>query len=137
MLSPGAAMLATEFSANGRNRQSPRYPVNALLSFWYVMLTKDLVVTTIGVGLDPYLGVYHRSRCGRPVLALDLAKEFRPLIADSTVLGLLNNGEIGPSDFIRRAGAVGVDAKRTPNCAARLRAPSRSRSPAPDLRISD
>ena len=42
---------------------------------------KDLVAVTLGVGFDPYLGVYHRSRYGRPSLALDLAEEFRPLIS--------------------------------------------------------
>jgi CRISPR-associated protein Cas1 len=111
MLSPTVSEWAAEFSANGRNRRPPRDPVNALLSFCYAMLTKDLVAVTLGVGLDPYLGVYHRSRYGRPALALDLAEEFRPLIADSTVIGLLNNGEIGPADFIRRGGAVAL----TPN----------------------
>jgi CRISPR-associated protein Cas1 len=72
------------------------------------MLTKDLFAVTLGVGFDPYLGVYHRSRYGRPALALDLAEEFRPLVADSVVLALLNNGEIGPTDFISRAGGVAL-----------------------------
>ncbi len=100
--------FAQEFSQLGRNRRPPSDPVNALLSFCYSMLSKDLVAVCLGVGLDPYLGVYHRSRYGRPALALDLAEEFRPLIADSVVVGLLNNGEIGPNDFIRRAGAVAL-----------------------------
>jgi CRISPR-associated protein Cas1 len=37
---------------------------------------------------------------------LDLAEEFRPLLADSVVLGLVNNRELGTSDFLVRAGAV-------------------------------
>jgi CRISPR-associated protein Cas1 len=100
--------FAAEFSQLGRNRRPPPDPLNALLSFCYSMLTKDLVAITLGVGLDPFLGVYHRSRYGRPSLALDLAEEFRPLIADSVVIGLLNTGEITASDFIRRAGAVSL-----------------------------
>ena len=36
----------------------------------------------------------------------DLAEEFRPLIGDSVVLTLVNNGEVTPSSFIRRAGGV-------------------------------
>jgi len=106
----GAADIAAEFTQLGRNRRPPRDPLNALLSFCYSMLTKDLVAITLGVGLDPYLGVYHRSRYGRPSLALDLAEEFRPLIADSVVIGLLNNAEITASDFLRRAGAVALTA---------------------------
>jgi CRISPR-associated protein Cas1 len=108
MVAPAAAPLVAEFSVLGRNRRPPPDPLNALLSFCYSMLSKDLVATTLGVGFDPYLGIYHRSRYGRPALALDLAEEFRPLIADSVVLGLLNNGEITASDFLRRAGAVSL-----------------------------
>lgn len=115
MLGEPATDIAAEFSQLGRNRRPPRDPLNALLSFCYSMLTKDLVAVTLGVGLDPYLGVYHRSRYGRPSLALDLAEEFRPLVADSVVIGLLNNGEITNADFIRRAGAVALtpDGRRT------------------------
>ncbi len=108
MLSESCTRFAAEFSALGRNRRPPRDPLNALLSFCYSMLTKDLVAVTLGVGLDPYLGVFHRSRHSRPALALDLAEEFRPLIADSVVIGVLNNGEIGPRDFVRRGGAVAL-----------------------------
>ncbi|RZS44717.1 CRISPR-associated Cas1 family protein /CRISPR-associated Cas4 family exonuclease [Herbihabitans rhizosphaerae] len=108
MLAPVAGDIAAEFSSLGRNRRPPLDPLNALLSFCYSMLTKDLVAVTLGVGLDPYLGVYHRSRYGRPALALDLAEEFRPLVADSVVIGLLNNAEIGEGDFLRRAGAVAL-----------------------------
>ena len=108
MLSDACAGFANEFSLLGRNRRPPTDPLNALLSFCYSMLTKDLVAVALGVGLDPYLGVFHRSRHSRPALALDLAEEFRPLIADSVVIGVLNNGEIGSRDFIRRGGAVAL-----------------------------
>jgi CRISPR-associated protein Cas1 len=37
---------------------------------------------------------------------LDLAEEFRSIIADSVVLTLVNNGEVSPTSFLRRAGAV-------------------------------
>ncbi|MCP2261641.1 CRISP-associated protein Cas1 [Streptoalloteichus tenebrarius] len=106
-----APEFADAFAASGRNRRPPRDPVNAMLSFSYALLLKDLIATTLAVGLDPYLGVYHRIRYGRPALALDLAEEFRPLIADSTVLSLINNAEISASDFISRAGAFSL----TPN----------------------
>jgi CRISPR-associated protein Cas1 len=91
-----------------RNRRPPRDPVNALLSFLYALLTKEMMVTLVGVGFDPYLGFYHQPRYGRPALALDLMEEFRPLVADSVAIGLINNGELRPSDFIARAGAVSL-----------------------------
>ncbi len=72
------------------------------------MLMKDVLVTLIGVGFDPYLGFYHQPKYGRPALALDVMEEFRPLVADSVVISLINNGEIRPSDFIARAGSVAL-----------------------------
>ena len=93
----------TAFEFTSRNRRPPRDPVNAMLSFLYSLLVKEMVVAAIGVGFDPYLGFYHQPRYGRPALALDLMEEFRPLIADSVVISLINNGEIRPQDFITRA----------------------------------
>ena len=100
-----------EFDFTGRNRRPPTDRVNALLSFMYSMLAKDTVVACLAAGLDPYVGVYHQPRFGRPALALDLAEEFRPLIGDSAVLTAINNGEVKPSDFVHRAGGVALSAE--------------------------
>jgi len=96
------------FDIDGRNRRPPRDPINALLSFLYSLLTKDLTITLQAVGFDPLLGFLHQPRYGKPALALDLAEEFRPLIADSTVLSLVNNREVQAHDFLCRAGAVAL-----------------------------
>ena len=109
MLAPTTGLDVAAFDANGRARRPPPDPINALLSFVYALLVKDLTVTLTLVGLDPFVGVYHRPRYGRPALALDLAEEFRPLIADSTVIQVVNNGEIRPSHFTRRAGGCQLD----------------------------
>lgn len=97
-----------EFNIEGRNRRPPRDPVNALLSFVYAILAKELTLAVQAVGFDPMLGFYHRPRYGRPSLALDLTEEFRPLVADSTVLTLVNTGEVTPASFVRRAGGVAL-----------------------------
>jgi CRISPR-associated protein Cas1 len=104
-----------EFDFRARVRRPPVDPVNALLSFLYSLLVKECVGALLAVGLDPYRGLYHRLRYGRPSLALDLAEEFRPLVADSTVLTLVNNGMVGASDFVRRgeACALKTNARRT------------------------
>jgi len=96
------------YDVDGRNRRPPRDPVNAVLSFVYSLLTKELTVTLNSVGFDPMLGFLHRPRYGRPSLALDLAEEFRPLIADSVTLMAFNNGEINADSFLARAGAVAL-----------------------------
>lgn len=102
--------LGEDFAFTERNRRPPRDAVNAMLSFVYSMLVKDTTVAALAAGLDPFVGLYHRPGFGRPALALDLAEEFRPLIADSTVMTAVNNGEVRPSDFIKRAGAVALTA---------------------------
>ncbi len=88
------------FRFERRNRRPPTDPVNALLSFAYAMLTRTFTVTLSAIGFDPYLGFYHRPRYGRPALALDLMEPFRPIVADSTVLQAINNGEVRPDDFL-------------------------------------
>lgn len=108
MLSDQDSDIALSFSEGGRNRRPPRDPVNCLLSFVYGLLLKDLVAVCLGVGLDPFIGVLHAPRFGRPSLALDLAEEFRPLIADSVVLRVLNNGEVKRTDFISRSRGVAL-----------------------------
>lgn len=94
------------FDFQGRNRRPPRDPINCMLGYVYGLLVKELTAVSYAVGFDPYLGFYHRPRFGRPALALDLAEEFRPLIAESVVVNLVNNGEIRSSDFLVRAGGV-------------------------------
>ncbi len=84
-----------------RARRPPTDPVNALLSYGYVILTSQVASTIAGVGFDPYIGYLHASRYGKPALALDLMEEFRPIIVDSVVLSLLNNRQLSPGDFTR------------------------------------
>ncbi len=88
------------FRFDRRNRRPPADPVNALLSFAYSMLTRAFTVMLSGIGFDVYRGFYHQPRYGRPALALDLMEPFRPIVADSTVLQAINNGEVKPDDFL-------------------------------------
>jgi len=97
-----------DFAFNHRNRRPPGDPVNAMLSFAYALFTKDWAITLAAVGFDPYLGFYHQPRYGRPALALDMMEPFRPLVPDSVVLWSVNNGVVGPADFLRRGGAVAL-----------------------------
>ena len=96
------------FDFESRNRRPPKDPVNSMLSYVYSMLVKDFTVILLSVGFDPFLGFYHRPRYGRPALALDLMEEFRSIIGDSVVINVINNGEIGMSDFIERSNSVTI-----------------------------
>jgi CRISPR-associated protein Cas1 len=99
-----------------RNRRPPLDPINALLSFSYMLLVKEVTSALETVGLDPYMGFLHRNRPGRPSLALDLMEELRPIIADRFVLTLINRKEVSENGFqTRENGAVVLenDARQT------------------------
>lgn len=98
------------FSFEERNKHPPRDPVNATLSYLYGILVKECFVTLLAVGFDPYLGFYHRPKYGKPALALDLMEEFRPIIADSVAITMLNNRELQRDSFVITK--VGVSLKK-------------------------
>ena len=96
------------FDFEKRNRRPPTDPVNALLSFAYALLVRAWTVTLAAVGFDPFRGLFHQPRYGRPALALDLMEPFRPLLADSVVVQVINNREVRAADFKAAAGAVSL-----------------------------
>ena len=96
------------FDFRVRNRRPPRDPVNALLSLGYSLLAKDCAIAAASVGFDPYVGLYHQPRFGRPALALDIMEEFRPLIADSVAVTLINNRMLDESHFVRAGNAANL-----------------------------
>ncbi|GAB4250827.1 MAG: CRISPR-associated endonuclease Cas1 [Acidobacteriota bacterium] len=100
---PGGA-----FTFEGRNKRPPRDPINALLSFGYALLTRELTIAAFVVGFDPFLGFYHQVRHGKPSLALDLMEEFRPLVVDSAVLTVVNNGEVQRGHFVEALGGIAM-----------------------------
>jgi CRISPR-associated protein Cas1 len=99
------------FDFERRNRRPPRDPINALLSFAYSLLTRDLTITCHAVGFDPFVGFYHQMRFGRPALALDLIEGFRPLVADSAVITAINTRMVTADDFLRAGQAVALTQK--------------------------
>lgn len=97
-----------------RSRRPPLDPINALLSFFYTLLTHDCRSALEGVGLDPAAGFLHRLRPGRPSLALDLMEELRAPMADRLALSLTNRGQIRARDFrvMENGATVMTDAAR-------------------------
>ena len=114
-----AGMLKPESGSDGqftfdfrvRNRRPPRDPINALLSLGYSLLAKDCTIAAASVGFDPSVGLYHEPRFGRPALALDIMEEFRPLIADSVAVTLVNNRMLDESHFVRAGNAINLTAR--------------------------
>lgn len=101
----------SDLTFDGRNRRPPRDGVNALLSFLYSILGKDISGGLQGVGLDPQVGFLHADRSGRDSLAQDILEEFRAWWVDRMVLSLINRGQIKAQDFTQEAsGAVNIKA---------------------------
>ena len=108
MLAEGAKEDVPAFAFAKRNRRPPTDPVNAMLSLAYALLTRVFTTAISATGLDPYMGLYHRPRHGRPALSLDLMEPFRPIVADSCVIQAINNGEIKPGDFVFNGSACSL-----------------------------
>ena len=82
-----------------RTKRPPEDHINSLLSLTYVMMRNEVLSALRQYNLDPFLGVLHADRHGRPSLALDLQEEFRPLFCDSFVTRLVNRDTITHDEF--------------------------------------
>lgn len=94
------------FRFESRSRRPPRNEVNAVLSFVYTLLTREISSALETVGLDPAAGYRHTLRPGRPSFALDLIEELRAPLCDRFTLSLFNLGQLGEKDFNSDSEAV-------------------------------
>ena len=94
-------LLQRDLGFKGRVYHPPTDPVNALLSFGYALLQKDVTAAAKLVGFDVYIGFFHTVQYGRPSLVLDLMEEFRAVVVDVVVLDLINGGRMTANDFKR------------------------------------
>ncbi len=92
-------MCLGELPFAGRTTRPPRDPMNALLSFGYVLVASELQALLDAIGFDPYVGFYHDLAYGRASLALDLLEEFRHPLIDRFVLSMNNLRVLVASDF--------------------------------------
>jgi CRISPR-associated protein Cas1 len=82
--------IPQDLHPNGRNRRPPLDRYNALLSFGYSLLLKDVLNAVLVVGLEPALGFYHQPRSQAQPLVLDLIEIFRVPLVDIPVLNSIN-----------------------------------------------
>ncbi len=106
-----ARLLRDPMHFTRRRRRPPTDPINAMLSLGYTLLLHQVSSALQAVGLDPYAGFLHQPRYGRPALALDLMEEFRPTIADSVVLNIVNHRILTEKDFQEELGVVHLKAQ--------------------------
>lgn len=103
-------LLKQSMGFDGRNRRPPTDPVNALLSFGYVLLMNHVLSAAQIAGFDPYVGYLHSEGYGKPALALDLMEEMRTPIVDSVVLTVINKQIIRTTHFEETMGVYRLTA---------------------------
>jgi CRISPR-associated protein Cas1 len=91
--------LTEGWTFESRSKRPPEDHINSLLSLTYVMVKNEVLAALRQYNLDPFLGVLHADRHGRPSLALDLQEEFRPIFCDAFVTRLVNRGTIQHEEF--------------------------------------
>lgn len=82
--------LDERFCFQGRNRRPPQDRLNALLSFGYALLYRDVLQAILAVGLEPAFGFLHRPRSTAHPLALDLMELFRVPLWDMPLVASVN-----------------------------------------------
>ena len=75
-------------------------PVNALLSFGYMLVFNELNSLLEACGFDVFIGFLHSIRYGRASLAADMIEELRSPVIDRLVIYLINKGVVKPTQFI-------------------------------------
>jgi len=98
-------LFKQDLGFDGRHRRPPTDPINALLSFGYVLLMNHVLSAVQIAGFDPYIGYLHSEGYGKPALALDLMEEMRTPIVDSVVLTIINKQILQAHHF---EGTMGV-----------------------------
>ena len=101
----GKAFKNPEFHFDGRSKRPPLDPVNAVLSFLYTLFTNEFAAGLETVGLDSYIGFYHKLRSGRNSLACDLVEEARCIVERFTIT-LFNLKILQQKDFRQEMGGA-------------------------------
>lgn len=90
-------ILELETPYEGRTRQPPSNPINALISFGNAMMYTTCLTEIYRTQLDPTISFLHEPGERRFSLSLDLAEIFKPIIVDRLIFRLLNRQQLQES----------------------------------------
>jgi len=85
-------LVPAELGWPGREGRGAGDAFNQALNYGYGVLYRQVEHALILAGLDPYAGLLHADRPGKPSLVLDLIEEFRQPVVDRTLLGQVTRG---------------------------------------------
>jgi len=91
--------IINDFEMEGRSKQPPLNPVNALISFGNMMCYSQVLRSLHQTQLNPTISYLHSPGSRRYSLALDLAEIFKPILVDRVIFRVLNKKEVQEKDF--------------------------------------
>ena len=97
----GKLITADGFNWAGRQKHPAPDPVNALLSYGYFFLEREVRIALAAFGADVRIGFFHSNNGRKDSLVYDLMELFRATVSDRLVLKLINLGRIKSEDFIQ------------------------------------
>lgn len=92
-------VLSEPWEFSGRKRHPSPDPINAILSYGYSFLEREVRACLLTAGLDVRIGVLHSTNNRKDSFVYDVMDIFRQDIIDRFVLKLLNRHMILPEDF--------------------------------------
>lgn len=102
----GLVIKADGFCWQGRYKHPAPDPVNALLSYGYYFLEREVRIAIAAYGADARIGFLHSNNERKDSLVYDLMEMFRASVSDRFVLKLINKKRIKPDLFIDLDGRV-------------------------------
>jgi len=85
-------LIIPEIEWKGRETRGAQDLINSCLNYGYGILYCQTERAVVLAGLDPYAGFLHADRSGKPSLVLDMVEEFRQMVVDKAIFGVLNKG---------------------------------------------
>ena len=115
-------IVREEFAFNGRSRQPPLDAFNSMLSFAYTIIFYEIYAELQNRDLSPYIGFIHKIKQNHPALVSDMIEEWRAVLADATVLSLVQGREISKEEFTtdEETGAVQLSDNAIKICVRKL-----------------
>lgn len=92
-------LKSSSFTWQGRNRRPPKDPVNALLSFAYTILEREVKLAIMQSGLTTGIGFVHGVNDYKDGFVYDVMEPFRSMAAERFVFRCINRRLIKQEDF--------------------------------------
>jgi CRISPR-associated protein Cas1 len=88
-----------DFVFEKREKQPPRDPINALISFGNTLMYRVVLSEIYKTTLNPTISYLHEPSTKRFSLSLDIAEIFKPLIVDPLIFSLINKRQLTKKHF--------------------------------------